>query len=329
MKPRKLDSLKLGLFVILGLAVLIFALFMIGQNTNLFESSYSLSARFRNVGGLRQGNNVRYGGIEVGTVSKVTILDDTTMQVDMSIKSEMKSIIRKDAATSIVTDGVIGNRVVNISPGSVKAPYAVDGDMLQVKTQVNTEEMMATLSQTNQNISEISEKLKVTVTRINNSDGLWKILGDTSLAIELRSSLAHIEKAAGNAERMTNDLNGIVGDVKAGKGNLGALLRDSSVMMDLDETAATLKRVSGEAEQLATHLDKMITDLDAEVQSGQGAVHTLLKDTAAAGNLSRALLNVEHGTAKFDENMKALQQNWLFRGYFRNQEKDKKKAQQQ
>jgi phospholipid/cholesterol/gamma-HCH transport system substrate-binding protein len=271
---------------------------------------------------------VRYGGIEVGTVRRVTILDDTTMQVDMTIRSAMKSIIRKDAATSIVTDGLIGNRVVNISPGTAGAHYAVDGDMLQVRVQVNTEEMMATLSQTNRNIADISEKLKVTVNRINGSEGLWKMLSDTSLAIELRRSLTHIEKAAGNAELMTTDLNSIVGDVKAGKGNLGALLRDSSVMMNLDVTAANLKKLSGEADQLALHLDKVISGIDTEVRTGRGTVHTLLSDTAVAGNLSRTLVNVERGTAKFDENMKALQQNWLFRGYFRNQEKQKNKAQQ-
>jgi phospholipid/cholesterol/gamma-HCH transport system substrate-binding protein len=328
MTTRKLDAMKLGLFVIIGLAVLIFALFMIGQNTNLFEASYSLSARFRSVGGLRQGNNVRYGGIEVGTVRRVIIVDDTTMRVDMTIKSAMKSIIRKDASTGIATDGLIGNRVVNIFPGSTSAAYAVDGDMLLATPQLNTEEMMATLAKSNRNIFEISEKLKATITRLNNSEGLWKILNDSTLSTDLKRSLLHIEKAAGNAEHMTASLNGIVDDVKSGKGNLGTLLRDSGIVMNLGETVANLKKVSGQAEQLATHLDKMAMDINEEIQTGHGTVHTLLRDTAMAGNLSRTLVNVENGTAKFDENMKALQQNWFFRGYFRNQEKQKKAGKQ-
>jgi phospholipid/cholesterol/gamma-HCH transport system substrate-binding protein len=321
MATKKWDKLKLGLFVLAGLAALIFALFMVGQNISLFQSSYSLSARFRNVGGLKQGNNVRYGGIDIGTVKKVKILDDTTIQVDMLIKKDMDRIIRQNASAGIGTDGLIGNRVVNIFPGTSDSPYATNGDLLSSKLKVSPEEMMETLSKSNRNIAEITEKLKFTVNRINSSEGLWKVLNDTSLAIGLKRSLSHIEKAAGNAEWMTGDLTTIVGDVKAGKGNIGKLLRDSSIVIDMGETIGILRKVAGEADQLALHLDQFTTGMDQEIQRGNGTLNKLLKDTVMAGNLSRSLSNVEKGTAEFNENMKALQHNFLFRGYFRKKEK--------
>jgi len=325
MATKKLDTMRLGLFVLTGATVLIFALFMISQNTNLFQASYHLSAKFHNVGGLRVGNNVRFNGIEVGTVKDVHIQDDTTVIVDMTISKDMKTIIRKDAICAIGTDGLIGNRVVNIRPAGSMEAYAADGDRLDTHEPVNTEDIMATLSQSNRNIAEITEKLKSTVNRINGSSGLWKILNDTTIGTDLHRSLAHIEKAAGNAEQLTSDLNEIVSDVKAGKGTVGALLRDSAIAMDLGKTVSGLRTVSTQAQQLAGRLDNLVTGLDNDVKNSKGTLNLLLRDTAFAGNLQRSMINVEKGTSDFDEDMKALQQNFFFRGYFKKKEKEKQK----
>jgi phospholipid/cholesterol/gamma-HCH transport system substrate-binding protein len=325
MATKKLDTMRLGLFVLTGAAVLIFSLFMVSQNTNLFQASYQLSAKFHNVGGLRAGNNVRFNGIEVGTVRDLHIQDDTTVIVEMTISKDMKTIIRKDAFCAIGTDGLIGNRVVNIHPAGSTERYAADGDRLDTREAVNTEEIMATLSQSNRNIAEITEKLKSTVNRINGSSGLWKILNDTTISADLHRSLAHIEKAAGNAERLTSDLDDIVSDVKAGKGTVGTLLRDSSIVIDLGKTVNGLRAVSTQAEQLAARLDNMVTGLDNDVKNSKGTLNLLLRDTTFAGHLQRSMINVEKGTADFDEDMKALQQNFLFRGYFKKKEKEKQK----
>ena len=320
--------MRLGIFVLGGAAVLIFALFMVGRNTNLFRASYILHARFHNVGGLRTGNNVRFNGIEIGTVKDVRIVDDTTVIVDMTIIKDMKGIIRKDAECTIGTDGLIGNKVVNIHPTGSSEAFAGDGERLPAREVVNTEEMMATLSQSNRNIAEITEKLKTTVNRINGSTGLWKLLNDTSLGADLKRSLAHIQRAAGHAESLTRDLDDIVSDVKSGKGTVGMLLRDSAVGQDIGKTVEGLKAVSLQAEQLAMKLDGMVTGLDNDIKNGKGSLNLLLRDTAFAGNLQRSMINVEKGTADFDEDMKALQQNFLFRGYFKKKEKEKQKQQQ-
>ena len=328
MTTKKWDTMRLGAFVLGGAAVLIFSLFMVGRNTNMFQASYRLSAIFRNVGGLRQGNNVRFNGIEVGTVREVRIQDDTTVIVNMTIVREMKGIIRKDAICSIGTDGLIGNRVVNIKPSGSTENFATDGDRLATHENSSTDEMMATLSQSNRNIAEITEKLKITVDRINGSAGLWKVLNDTTIGIDLKRSLAHIQRAAGHAEDLTRGLDEIVSDVKAGKGTAGMLLRDSAIGQDIGRTVSELKAVSLQAEQLAIKLDGMAAGLDKDIRQGKGTLNLLLRDTTFAGHLQRSMVNVEKGTADFDEDMKALQQNFLFRGYFRKKEKEKARAQQ-
>jgi len=81
-------KIRLGLFVAIGLALFVIAIFVIGRQKNLFNPVFRISSNFANVGGLQVGNNVRFSGINVGTVNNITIINDSTVKVDMYIKQE-------------------------------------------------------------------------------------------------------------------------------------------------------------------------------------------------------------------------------------------------
>jgi phospholipid/cholesterol/gamma-HCH transport system substrate-binding protein len=218
--------------------------------------------------------------------------------------------------------------VITIVPQPGTADYAVDGDLLYSRSAVDIDEVLRTLAGTGQNIRELTAGLKQTVSRVNQSAGLWKLLDDTSLAKGLQKVVHNLERASSHAESMTADLQLIVADVEEGKGNLGILLRDSAIALQLGQTITELEAVAIQANQLAQDLDRMAMGIDQQIQKGDGAVHRVLKDTALAGNLSRSMQNVEKGTAAFNENMEALKHNWLLRGYFKKQEKARKKQEQ-
>src|SRR5574343_447179 len=112
---KKWSNTRLGIFVLVALSILIAGLYLIGKDTNLFSRNYSLRSRFSNPGGLVKGNNVRYAGIQVGTVKKITLLNDTTIEVLMYIDEDMKAYIHKDDIASLGTDGLVGNRLINIT----------------------------------------------------------------------------------------------------------------------------------------------------------------------------------------------------------------------
>ncbi|MGB3078713.1 MAG: MCE family protein, partial [Saprospiraceae bacterium] len=114
MEKQGINNIKLGAFVLSGLGFLVLLLFMIGKNRSLFGSTYTLKARFENVQGLVPGNNIRFSGIEAGTVKNIIILNDTTIEVTMNVEKKMLNIIRKNALASIGTEGLVGNKVVNI-----------------------------------------------------------------------------------------------------------------------------------------------------------------------------------------------------------------------
>ena len=117
------NKIKLGAFVLAGVAALLFGLFFIGSQKNIFSSTISVSADFNNVGGLMPGNNVRFNGINVGTVSKVFPISDSLVKVNFTIDEKLKQYITQNDVASIGTDGMLGNKLVNIEPSkqNVKA----------------------------------------------------------------------------------------------------------------------------------------------------------------------------------------------------------------
>lgn len=327
MVKRLLENSKLGIFVIAGLLFLMLLLYMIGRNQNLFGATFILKVKFSNVQGLMSGNNVRVSGIEAGTVKKIVIINDTTIDVTMVIDEKMKNIIRKNAIVSIGTEGLVGNKVINIVPNHQPAALAEDGDYLEAKKNVDTNEMLETLSQTNKDIAVIASELKSTIQRINSSSTLWSLLNDSTIPANLRQSMANIKAATGKANEMATTLNAIVTDVKNGKGSAGEILTDTTLAYNLNEAVQQIRSVGNQADSIAREINSMVAGINNDIKSGSGAVHTLLKDSATAAKINGSLENIQKGTDGFNQNMEALKHSFLFRGYFRKQEK-KKSAEQ-
>lgn len=325
MAKQGINSVKLGAFVLGGLLFLVLLLYMIGKNRNLFGATYVLKARFENIQGLVSGNNVRFSGIQAGTVKKLKILNDTVIEVTMVMEKKMLTIIRKNAVVSIGTDGLVGNKVVNIVPARQPGPLAEEGDILVSKKAVTTDEMLQTLNKTNNDVSVIAADLKNTVQRINSSSALWALLNDQSIPQDLRISVASIRSATGKAGNMVDNLNTIVMDVKNGKGSVGAILTDTSFAKNLNEAILKIKDVGNEADSIAGEINKLVAGIRQDVNTGRGPVNALLKDSMMVIKLNTSLDNIQKGTDGFNQIMEALKHSFLFRGYFRKQEKQRLK----
>lgn len=329
MKDKSVRNIKLGLFVITGLAFLIILLYMIGKNENLFGSNFELKVRFENVQGLSQGNNIRYAGIQAGTVKKVTILSDTLIEVTMLIKTSLKKYIHKNAIAAIGTDGLVGNKIINISPAKEASPLVEDGDILVCKKTIEPDEMLQTLAKTNNDIAFISSELKNTVSRINNSKAIWDILNDRTLPENLRASLLNARLATSKADEMAGNLNQIVHDIKSGKGSLGAVLTDTSLAVNLNDAILKIRAVGDEADKLAAELSTAVKNINNEIDSGKGPLNALLKDTLMVANINKSLDNIQKGANGFNDIMEAVKHSFLFRGYFKKLEKQRQKDSRQ
>lgn len=324
MAKQTFNNIKLGLFILAGLLLLIIGLYLIGRDSNLFGRNYNLHVQFAHVQGLTPGNNVRYAGIQVGTVKRIKILNDTLIDVTMVIENRMQQFIRVNDFVSISTDGLMGNKMLQITPAKDGSAFAKDGDLLRSKTILNIDEMLLVLNKSNENIAVISDQLKAAVIRLNNSEALWNLLNNKLLPEQLLASAANIRSVTAKANLLANDLHTIIADVKEGKGSMGQLLRDTAIAYHLTTAIDKIKTVGDEADSLANELNALTLSVQNDVNNGKGTIHALLKDSTLVQKLSNSLQNIEKGTEGFNQNMEALKSNFLFRGYFRRLEKQKK-----
>ena len=324
MKTQATDSVKLGMFVLSGILVLILTLYMIGKNRGMFTDSFELKTHFRAVNGLISGNNVRYAGIEIGAVESVVFLNDTTIEVNMNIQTKMRNIIRRNALASLGTDGLIGNRVVNIFPGLGEAPLAKVGDVLPSQEEVSTDAMLRTLSHTNDNIAVIAEDLRLTIHHVNTSAQLTRLLDDLSLSNNLKASLVHLHETTEQTSVLMSDLTRTFAKATKSEGTLATLFTDTTIAGQVKQTLQNIQTVEGNAERLVQNLDKVISSIDKDLNQNKGTIGVLLKDTTLSNSLRHTLNNVEESTEALKLNMEALKHNFLFRGYFKKMEKQKK-----
>ena len=321
MKKKSVNVIKLGAFVLSGLALVILMLYLLGKNSSIFSKRFEVFAHFKDINGLLVGNNVRFSGINVGIVHQIEILNDTVIAVTLNLDKNMKHFVRANAVASLGTDGLIGNRVINITPVGGNAPFVKGGELLPSREEVNTQAMLQTLYRTNENIAGISEEIRATVFMIRSSSELSSILNDKTLSANLHTSLMHLNETTQNAALLTENAIGTLQLASKGKGTLANLLTDTTLMVEVNKAVQQIKTLETTADHLVKNMNVVVESVGKDINQGDGAVNTLLRDSLTAARLRATIDNAEKGTAAFAQDMEALKSNFLFRRYFKKQEK--------
>ncbi|UOQ96493.1 MlaD family protein [Hymenobacter sp. 5317J-9] len=308
------NYVKLGLFVVVGMACLLATLYLLGRQQNLFSRSLMVQADFRNVSGLLTGNNVRLGGITVGTVREIALRNDSTVRVFINLNRDAQPFVHQNAVATIGTDGLVGNTIINLAPGRGAAPPVQAGDQLRTRQPLGVEDLLGTLDISNKNLVGITQDLRQITGKLNGSRALWELLDDRALADNLRRSLRNAAAASAQLNAASRDVAGLTGGVRRGRGPLGYLLTDSAFGRQLNHAS---RRLAGSSDTL----NALLSGVKTQLRAGAGPLHTLLADTAASRQLRRTLQHAEQGTAGFSRSMDALQHNFLLRGYLRRQQK--------
>ncbi len=189
-------KIRLGLFIAGGLAIFVIAIFIIGKQKNLFNPVFKLTSAFYNVSGLQVGNNVRFSGINVGTVDRITIINDSTVRVDMMVRKEVNQFIKSDCGVSIGSEGLIGDRLLIISQGSTDAPLAKDGQQLTSTEPVETDAIVASVQVSAFNFEIITQQLAEIMINVNSGEGtLGKLIADTSIARNIDRTILNLRKS--------------------------------------------------------------------------------------------------------------------------------------
>jgi phospholipid/cholesterol/gamma-HCH transport system substrate-binding protein len=314
------NNLKLGLFVALATVILIVSMYVIGSNKNIFSKTIPVYVTFNNVNGLIEGNNVRFAGIAIGTVKGVSIVNDTTVVVKMVIREDAVKYVRKRSLADIGSDGLMGNKLINISTPDASSTYVSPGDTILSAEVIATDEMMRTLNTTNENVLVISGDLRKITRKIYDSEPIWDLLGDSMAVENIRRTLRNLETASSKAGQLTADAEVILGEIRAGEGLAGMILSNDQTADDFADILSNLKASSDTAKLALHHMHQFMEDLNIT----PGPLGVLARDTVMAQTMMNSFSNLESSTELLNDNLKAMQSSFLFKKYFKKKNKDKK-----
>ena len=317
MKNSNSQNLRLGIFIIAGILIFVAAVYFIGNRQHLFGNNARISSVFKSVNGLQVGNNVRYAGVNVGTVRDITIVNDTSILVDFIIEEKTMPLIKRNSVATISSDGLVGSMIINLTPGDEFSSETIrGGDTLQSISKVATADMLTTLNTTNENAALLTADLLKITAAINEGKGtLGVLIRDEQMAQDISSSMAELKKTTQGAAITVNKLNRLISQFDMENSVAGVLFKDTLPALKVKEVIVSLEKSAGEIEQMTSNLNKF----SEEIINNEGVLDYVLHDSTLVEQINATLENAEAASKKLDENMQALQHNILFRGYFKRQ----------
>jgi phospholipid/cholesterol/gamma-HCH transport system substrate-binding protein len=321
MEKTTSQKIRLGLFIIIGLLLFILAVYFIGDKQKMFGKTNHLEAIFDNVSGLQLGNNVRYSGINVGTVRAIQMINDSTIKVDMLIDKAIFPHIRKNAIATIGSDGLVGNMIINIIPGKGMEASVKPGDEIQSKSRIRTDEMLSTLGMTNKNAALLTaDLLKITKEITEGKGTVGLLIKDSILAGDLKETMHYLKITGKGTSESVIKLNRLISSLD-NKDNVIGVLKDTAVANNIKTIFRNLNQSSSKIDNVITNLNSTIVN----IKDGKGTINYLSNDPKLVRKIDSTMTNINEASFRLNENMEALKHNLLFRGYFRKQEKAKLK----
>ena len=289
METNNAKKLKVGLFIIAG-----FVLFVVA---NMFTPTFKIKSEFESVSGLKTGGSVRLNGIVVGSVDGIDIEASNKVLVTMTIQSSVQKFIKKDSKITIGSDGLVGNKVIDITPGTSGNPEVQDGEMLGSIKPVEVADIMNSLKESTDNASGITKDLSEITSKVNMGQGtLGQLVNNDTLYRSIDTTFRSFANYSGQLNvvfaKVTNTVDNVSGD--------------------LDLLTKQINRITAD-----------VSEIVRKMNSSESIVGTLLTDTVFANNLKSLMnnanlttKNLETGSFSFAQNMEALKHNFLFKGYF-------------
>lgn len=282
------NKIKLGVFVSIGIAAFIFGIYFIGERQQLFTSTFRVIGVFRDVGGLQAGNNVRLSGITVGTVANIDVVSDSSVRVEILIDESTRRFIKKDAIASIGSEGLMGNKILIITPGTGGKMAIENNDTVQTSIPLSLDDILASVKSTIDNASSITKDLSKVTSGIESGKGtIGKLLMDRSLAQNIDSTLVNLKEGSANLKEGLSSLKILVDDA------------NNSFVQNFDSTFANLKEGS------------------AQLKQGLSGLNSLIDDTrySFAKNFDTTFVNLKESSAGFKILMDKAKHSWLLWGF--------------
>lgn len=296
-KHIKWAKIKVGLVVTIALLIIFFAVMFAGNIERLFAPTSTLYAEFDDVKGLREGSPIWFSGVEIGTVKSINFLISRNIEVEMSIFSDTLKYLKQDSGAIILTLGLLGDKYVEITPGSANAFGLKTGDAIKGRTRTEIQDVVQTSQASIEKISEFVGMLQEIILKVDKGQGtISKFIKDPGVYDNLRDAI--------------NELSILAQKMESGKGTVGRLLNEDSLYVDLSSSVGDIKQFAQTLKDSEGTLGKVIKDpslydrfqkasvsLDEFTQklaSSRGTVNKLIEDDSLYNNINSVSINLNN-----------------------------------
>ncbi|MGH9500200.1 MAG: MlaD family protein [Terriglobales bacterium] len=299
-KQLKWSQLKVGITVLAASITLAILILLMSGTGGIFTHKITLISYFDNAGGLREGAPVRLQGVDIGNVTRIVVVPESSrqlapVQVTMKVIPKYRKNIRKDSVTTLSTAGVLGETYIDIDSSVAKGPEAKEGDVMPTRESPQIEDVVRASQSTLQNMDSLLKRVDRIVAFVESGQGsIGKMIYDNGLYNQLNATVAQLQsvvaevangkgslgkllvddKLYNSANDSIDKLNKIIDDLRAGKGTAGKFLNDSALYDNANKTIANVKAM---------------TD---DINAGKGAIGVMARDQEFANKLKITMDNV-------------------------------------
>ena len=293
-----------GAFVIAGILLFGLGLFLIGDRRMLFSDTFEMYAEFANIAGLQDGAKVRVAGMDAGEVESIHVPPGPSapFRVKLRVREDLHPLIRIDSVATIQTDGLVGNKFVQVDAGTEQAQVVPPGGTVHSREPFDLSAMLQRMNETVDLVTATIQDLK---------NGLDEALGSvTETAKQAQGLINELGTEArtimASAEKVSRDLSVIVSNARQGRGTVGKFLTD-------DAMYASARNLVADAEKAIANLREASVEARAVVADFRGEDGPM---RGIAGGLQQTLASAKDAMADLAENTEALKRNFFFRGFF-------------
>ncbi len=288
MKKSTSNKMRLGIFITIGIVLLILGVYFIGEKQQLFRSTFRIKGVFKNVSGLQIGNNVRLSGVNIGTVDNISIVSDTSVSVEIMIDENARQFIKKDAIASIGSEGLMGNKALIINPGTGGKKRIENGDIINTSMPVDIDSILVKLKTTIENTADITGDLASMTKNIESGKGtIGRLIMDKSWRENFETTFINLRKGSTEFRILMEKAN------------------------DIDQAILSVK----EAIENTSNITSDLAKITASLESGEGTIGRLLMDKSMAQNVDSTFIKLKEGAAGLKILMEKAKSSWLLWGF--------------
>jgi phospholipid/cholesterol/gamma-HCH transport system substrate-binding protein len=293
-----------GAFVLGGVLLFGVGLFLIGDRRMLFEDSFEVYAGFSKIGGLQTGATVRVAGMDAGEVETIHVPQGPAQpfRVKLRVREDLHPLIRLDSVASIQNDGLVGNKFIQIETGTEQSPMVADRGTIRSREPFDLADVLQKMSETIDTVNAMVGEVRTSI------DDAFGTL--TAVAKDAQTLMNDVgvdaREIMGSARKVSDDLQVIVTDVRAGRGTVGKLLTDDGFYASARNIAADAEKAVASVREAAEQARAAVADFRGDGGPVKGLT----------GDLQQTLASARDAMEDLAENTEALKRSFFFRGFF-------------